>query len=60
VCFWEDDGSDELDHYSGPNHETLREGRKNFLELGACDEKALSHVLPVSSRKRFKHHPRVS
>ncbi len=55
VCFWEDDGLDidELDQHSGPNHMTLREARKNFLELGACDLNAVRHVVPVKKRKRY-------
>ena len=35
VCFWEDSGWDVdcPDKYSGPNHMTLREGRRNFRPL---------------------------
>ncbi len=46
ICFWEDDGVDidKLDCGSGPNHMTLREGRNNFREFGACDRKMLEHV----------------
>lgn len=39
ICFWEDDGQeiDELDKQSGLNHGiTLRQGRLNFKEFGAC------------------------
>ncbi|WP_373691688.1 CPCC family cysteine-rich protein [Hyalangium versicolor] len=42
VCFWEDDGSDVPDHYSSPNHMTLRQGRENFSRYGACSERAIS------------------
>jgi hypothetical protein len=46
VCFWEDDGSNDLDRFSGPNHMTLREARANFDRLGAVNEAARGHVLP--------------
>jgi hypothetical protein len=46
VCFWEDDGTSNLDSHSGPNHRTLREARKNFGEFGAVDEAARPLVLP--------------
>jgi hypothetical protein len=45
VCFWEDDGSDEPNHYSGPNHMTLAEARNNFQRLGAVSEAAMRSVL---------------
>lgn len=41
VCFWEDDGSDEPDRYSSPNHMTLRQGRENFSRHGACSVRAI-------------------
>ena len=60
ICFWEDDGVDvhDLDAHSGPNHMTLREGRRNFAIVGACDEKMLKNVLGVSERAAFEHRPR--
>lgn len=33
VCFWEDDGSNELTRYSSPNHMTLNEGREKFIKI---------------------------
>lgn len=51
VCFWEDDGSSELDRYSDPNHMTLREARENFRRLGAVSEASLSHVLPDGKQR---------
>lgn len=45
VCFWEDDGCNDLLRYSDPNHMTLEEGRKNFLEFGACEERFLKNVV---------------
>lgn len=48
VCYWEDDGQDldRLDEVSGPNHITLRQGRKNYASFGACDQSAVSLVAP--------------
>lgn len=46
VCFWEDDGTTELDLVSGPNHMTLREARLNFHRFGAVAERARQYVLP--------------
>ncbi len=62
ICFWEDDGLDvdQLDQGSGPNHMTLREGRQNFLEIGACDPNMKKHVLKKSERAKFCHQLRVS
>ncbi len=55
VCFWEDDGLDldRLDVHSGPNHLTLREGRANFEDLGACCAADLKHVVPMELRDRY-------
>ena len=60
VCFWEDDGWDVdcLDEYSGPNHMTLREGRRNFQRFGACDYRMLKHVLAAAERGCYPHRPR--
>ena len=44
VCFWEDDCTTDLDKVSGPNHITLREGKENFLKIGACDKKSLENI----------------
>ena len=61
VCFWEDDGQDlgELDLESGPNHGiTLREGRANFREFGACEREMLKHVVQEEERSEYEHRPR--
>lgn len=57
VCFWEDDGLDvdRPDEHSGPNHISLREGRRNFRLIGACDRTAVAHVISVERRSQFKH-----
>ena len=48
MCFWEDDGNEAEEYWreipSGPNHVSLREGQKNFLKFGACDEHGLACV----------------
>ena len=60
VCFSEDSGQDldALDQISGPNHLTLRQGRDNFLRMGACDERAKEHVLDETARRKFRYSPR--
>jgi hypothetical protein len=60
ICFWEDDGIDidRPDSHSGPNHKTLREGRHNFQQIGACDPEMLPHVLPQSKWSRYQRQER--
>ncbi|WJG09347.1 CPCC family cysteine-rich protein [Aliiglaciecola sp. LCG003] len=60
ICFWEDDGVDvnAQDNYSGPNHMSLRQGRQNFIQIGACDPKMLEHVLSEEDRKSFHYKAR--
>jgi hypothetical protein len=57
ICFWEDDGIDldEPDLHSGPNHMTLRQGRSNFLTIGACEAKMLKNVIDKKERTKFKY-----
>lgn len=52
VCFWEDDGTVDLNRVSGPNHMTLREARLNVQRCGAVTEKARQQVLP-DGRERY-------
>lgn len=52
VCFWEDDGTMDSDHVSGPNHMTLRDARLNVQHFGAVTEHARQHVLP-DGKERF-------
>lgn len=47
VCFWENGGD-------GPNRQTLEQAKKNFDELGACDEWALQHVVSDPRRKYWR------
>lgn len=54
VCFWEDDSGFELDKVSGPNYMTLREGRLNFLEFGACEKRFLEHVVKNPETRFYK------
>jgi Cysteine-rich CPCC len=47
VCFWEDDGQDDVDAHvdrGGPNRGTLWLARANFLKFGACEGVAKQHV----------------
>ncbi|WP_299071480.1 CPCC family cysteine-rich protein [uncultured Paraglaciecola sp.] len=44
VCFWEDDGAQNPDDYSKPNHIFLRQEQDNFLTIGACDELGACYV----------------
>lgn len=53
VCFWEDDGIQDLDGYSMPNHLFLVQGQENFLKLGACDERAVLFV-KKEAKLRYK------
>ncbi|TQV69604.1 hypothetical protein FKG94_22685 [Exilibacterium tricleocarpae] len=42
ICFWEDDGQDDLETgecWGGPNYISLEEGRLNFLKIGVSDPK---------------------
>ncbi len=41
VCFWENDGCTDENNYSGPNHMTLCEAKKNFLNFKASKERSL-------------------
>ena len=62
ICFWEDDGLDidPLDEPSGANNGiTLREGRANFAEFGACEREMLRHVIPAGKRSEYEHRPRI-
>lgn len=38
-CNWEDDGNDEEDRYSSPNHMTLNQGKINYLKFGSSKNK---------------------
>jgi hypothetical protein len=51
VCFWEDDGGNDMSRYSSPNHMTLEEARGNFVRFGACSPEHVSHVDPQGKRK---------
>ena len=34
----------EENHYSGPNHMTLRQGRENYLRCGRCERKEFNKL----------------
>jgi Cysteine-rich CPCC len=44
ICFWEDNGVDENEDYSSPNHMTLKEGKQNFDRYGSADLKCINSV----------------
>ena len=46
VCFWEDDGNNDLTRYSSPNRMTLAEGRAKYIKYGVVTESALAHIKP--------------
>jgi rRNA maturation endonuclease Nob1 len=52
VCYWENTPGFDLDGYSGPNHMTLREGRKNFIEVGSSDGRVDCHLAPATKYPR--------
>jgi Cysteine-rich CPCC len=52
VCFWEDDGTEELGRVSSPNGMSLQEARVNFQSYGAVAEKDRRHVL-ADGKERF-------
>ncbi len=56
VCFWEDDGTDldALDEPSEANHGiTLRLGRANFKQFGACEETMVENVVSGRGTRAF-------
>lgn len=46
VCFWEDDGSNDIEVYSGANHMTLHEGKNNFSKFGAITASLAKRINP--------------
>lgn len=44
VCFWEDDGNNDMEIYSFVNHMFLSEGRANFKKFGTCSKLALINI----------------
>ncbi|MDQ2714504.1 MAG: hypothetical protein M3Z08_06330 [Chloroflexota bacterium] len=50
VCYWQDDGQDNLDagvnRLIGPNHMSLELGRENYRKFGAIHKRALECVRP--------------
>lgn len=59
VCFWEDDGQDDVDAHierGGPNRGTLWQARTSFLKFGACEEVAKQHVRrPTPDEPKTRH-----
>lgn len=56
VCFWEDDGQDDLDADTvrgGPNGSlSLTQARVNYRAFGASAERRLKHVRPPTPEER--------
>src|SRR5262249_13854102 len=47
ICFWEDDLSQlRFVHTTGANHVSLVEGQRNYLAIGACEERVKPYVRP--------------
>lgn len=48
ICFWEDDRIqfDNPDYEGGANEVSLRQGQRNFMEFGACEESCINSVRP--------------
>jgi hypothetical protein len=53
VCYWEDDGINDLNEYSSPNHMTLAQGIENFTKLGAISE-SLSKTLEADRFDKYR------
>ncbi|WP_081986669.1 CPCC family cysteine-rich protein [Chitinibacter sp. ZOR0017] len=62
ICFWEQDyfGIEEPDTPSGANHGlSIREGRANFQNYGACTPELVKSVVPEYKRALYKCVPRA-
>lgn len=54
VYFWEDDGSNDIEVYSGANHMTLREGKNNFSKFGAITASLEKSINPEVKQRYSK------
>ncbi len=55
VCFWEDDGSENIENmYSGVNKLYINEAKENFKLFGACSKKFLEFLDPQRFEKYSK------
>ncbi len=55
VCNWEDDGTNNIDEYSSPNHMTLAEGKNYFMKFGSVDKrKEISTLSDMKKRYCYK------
>ncbi|QEX14952.1 hypothetical protein FRZ44_02310 [Hypericibacter terrae] len=54
ICFWEDDISQlRFPEMGGANHVSLIQGQRNFVRIGASEERILKHVRkPLASEQR--------
>lgn len=46
VCYWEDDGTSDINKHSGPNRMSLKEARLNFKQYGVIEMRFLHVVDP--------------
>jgi excinuclease UvrABC ATPase subunit len=44
VCYWEDDGSEELNIESLANNMSLEEAQENFKKIGACEKELIQYT----------------
>ncbi len=58
VCFWEDDGIDDVDRHSAPNHMSLMEARANFDKYGVVAERFRDKVAS-DARERYVYSARA-
>lgn len=55
VCFWEDDGGNDLNRYSSVNHMTLLEGKDNFNKYACVTETSIKMVNPDVKKLYLKN-----
>jgi len=61
ICFWVDEFDidvTKLDVKSEENHMTLREGRENFKQIGACNATILEKVRHLEDRSQYTYRRR--
>ncbi len=52
VCFWEDDGNNEINRYSSVNNMTLLKGKDNFKKYACVKETSIKFINP-DAKKRY-------
>lgn len=59
ICFWEDDGSNDLLKYSHVNHMTLKNAKDNFKTKGVILDKFLEYIDNEGKLKYYKNNSMV-